>query len=329
MIVNFNGMPFIEGLMLSLKNQTYRDSEVIFVDNASTDDSVNKLQEILKGSGFSKMRVRIVVNPSNLGYCVGNNRAWSIATGKYVIFLNNDTFVDSDWLKELVKFMDSRSSIGACQSRIISIHTGQTQTAGMLFDAYGWSIGMQGTEYGSSTKVFYPSGASVIVRKPILEKLEGFDEFTFYGDYDLGWRIRLLGYDIGVCPQSVCHHYGGYATKILLKDSEQMYHSYRERIFVLLKNYSFSRVATRLPVSLILMWASSMVWSWKGRRTDSLSSFVRAVNWNLKAFSELLIRRRRTQNWRVVSDDVIDKAMSRCLVIRVLSGLVQNHSGRT
>jgi len=319
-ILNFNGEVFVKDLMISLSKQTFKDFEVVFVDNASADNSITELQNIIENKCFQGTRVKIILNHSNLGYCAGNNVGLANSQGEYVVFLNNDTFVAPDWLEQLVRVLDRHSSVGACQSRIIFAQTNKVQTAGNLFDVYGWSLGIKEEQNPDINTIglFYPSGTSVIVRRNILDVCKGFDKLIFAGDYDLGWRIRLFGYQVATSNRSKCYHYGSYATRTLYAHPEQFYQACRERIYVLLKNYSFSRIVLRIPISIVFMFLASIVWCWRTRK-DYLTSLSKAVVWNLKNFDKLATKRKRIQRERKVRDDEIEKSMSRYPLVILLA----------
>lgn len=112
--VNYNGERFLPTYFLALDNLSYpKDKlEVIFVDNASTDNSVSYVKENFPW-------VKIIRNNKNLGFAEGNNVAICQAKGEYIALLNNDTVVDKNWLLELVKIAQSDASIGACTSKIL------------------------------------------------------------------------------------------------------------------------------------------------------------------------------------------------------------------
>jgi GT2 family glycosyltransferase len=297
--------------MLSLSGQTYRNYEVIFVDNASTDNSLDKPQRFLETSSFKEISVKTIINHSNLGYCAGNNVGLTSASGEYIIFLNNDTFVTSDWLENLVMALENDHSVGACQSTILFAQTKTVQSAGMLFDTYGWSLGISDKDNPvSSEKSFYPMGASVIVRRDLLGNNDGFDELVFSGDYDLGWRIRLLGYKVTVSNTSICYHYGGFATQALNNHPRQFYHSCKERIYVLSKNYSFSRLLFRIPPSLLLMFSASVTWSLI-KKENYFISFFNALVWNFVNIKKILYKRSFIQKERKVSDKDIERFMTK------------------
>jgi GT2 family glycosyltransferase len=256
------------------------------------------------------MKIKIVLNNFNLGFCAGNNMGLLNARGEYVVFLNNDTFVEPDWLEHLVKVLDSHLSVGACQSKILFAQTKEVQTLGNLLDIYGWSLGIRNKQNGDIiNQFFYASGASVIVRKSVLDACTGFDELVFSGDYDLGWRIRLYGYEVVTSNKSICYHYGSFATRITSTHPEQYYEACKERIYVLFKNYSFSRILLRIPISIMLMFFASIIWCKKAKK-NYLNSVLRAVTWNLRNLKILLTKRVRVQRERKVSDSDIEKFMS-------------------
>jgi GT2 family glycosyltransferase len=308
--------------MISLNEQTFRDFEVVFVDNASTDHSIRKLHYLLKSECFRHLKVQIIINRSNLGYCAGNNIGLAHASGDYIVFLNNDVFVEPTWLKELVEVLDSDPSVGACQSLVLFALNQEVQSAGMMLDVYGWSYGIPVKEYANVMEggIFYPMGTSVIVRRSILDACKGFDELVFSGDYDLGWRIRLYGYKIATSTRSVCHHYGGHATRALYAHPEQYYEACKERIYVLLKNYSITRIALRIPVSTVFMFFGTTVWSWRTRK-NYLTSLSKAIIWNLKNFQKLAAERKRIQRERKIPDKEIENAMSHYPLMILLARL--------
>lgn len=310
-ILNYNGSRFLIDLFKSLSNQTFRDFEVIFVDNKSTDNSLQLLNDFLSNKRMKNLRIKIVKNPTNLGYCQGNNVGIRHAEGKYIVFLNNDTYVSQSWLEELVRVMDNHLSIGACQSRLIDIQTGKVQMDGRLLDVYGWSqrLILNRSDLPISIVPFYVSGASIIVKTSALLKIGGFDPELFSGDHDLCWRLRLLGYDTAVALHSICYHYGAVATKMLVSSVKSVYNHDKEIQRVLLKNYSIRNVFKRIPLSIIIMLVEATYLSLEYRNPLYLGSFLQALICNLRKLRDTLIARYQVQNDRKMSDHEIEKKM--------------------
>jgi len=314
-ITNYNGAVFIRRLLWSLKKQSFSDFEVIFVDNGSTDDTLMVLRDILKERSFKDVLVKIVPNRHNLGFCKGNNIGLKYANGEYIVFLNGDTYVSSEWMERLVKVLDTYPSIGACQSKIVFATSNIVQTVGNLADRFlsnGISPDVHKHVKSKDEGVlvdayFYPSGTSVIYRRSILEKLDGFDEKTFYGDYDLGWRTRLLGYKIGTSLSSICYHYGSVATKKLFPKGPHL-QDYKERIYVMSKNYSLSTFLRRIPVSLAL-WVLEACYTSLKFQVPHIIMLVRAFLEYIKNLGELVNERKKIQRIRVSSDEEIEKTM--------------------
>jgi GT2 family glycosyltransferase len=311
-ILNLNGDVFLKKLMISISKQTFRDFEVVFVDNGSHDNSVWNLLKMLKEPPFQDFRVKVVLNHNNLGFPGGNNVGLINSHGKYVVFLNSDTYVAADWLGNLVRILDNDNSVGACQSAIIFAQSKMVQTIGNLLDIYGWSTGISEEPKIDvlTNGFFYPSGASVIVRRGVLKDYEGFDELILAGDYDLGWRIRLMGYKIYTSIKSKCYHYSSYSIQMTRTRPELFYEACKERIYVLCKNYSLRTVAFRLPISLMLMLTASVLWCFETRK-DFLTPTAKAIIWNLKNIDKLETNRRQIQRVRKIPDSEIDKFMVR------------------
>lgn len=99
-VLNWNGMPFLENNLSSLISQTYPDYEIVFVDNGSTDGSIEYVRQNFP-------MVSIIKNDGNLGFSTGNNIGFKYAKGRYIITLNNDTKVQSNFIEELVRIAES------------------------------------------------------------------------------------------------------------------------------------------------------------------------------------------------------------------------------
>jgi hypothetical protein len=301
----------LKKLIKSLSRQTFKDYELVFVDNNSTDNSLQLLNEMLAEESLGQMPVKIVQNKTNLGYCRGNNIGLEHAKAKYVLFLNNDTYVTEKWLEELVSVMDAYPLVGACQSRLVFPQTGEVQCDGFLLDKYGWEVELivrNKTAYFSSAP-FYVSGASLIVRKTAVEEANGFDSKLFYGDLDLCWRLRLLGYDVASTSRSICYHYGSVASQMLISNTKRLFNRDFEVVRVLLKNYSGSRVVRRIPPSVIIMFLEAGAMTLKHKDVSFLCSFLRAMLRNTRYLKGILLVRHRVQNHRKISDQEIEKRM--------------------
>ncbi len=111
-IVNFNGERYLRGLLPSLLDQTYPNLEIVIVDNASTDASLEFLADL-------GPQVRVVRSPRNLGYAAGNNLGIATSRGKHVAILNSDTVVDREWLRQLVLEVERDPGVAAVGSKIV------------------------------------------------------------------------------------------------------------------------------------------------------------------------------------------------------------------
>ena len=133
-----------------------------------------------------------------------------VARGKIIVCLSNDTEVDSQWLKEIVKVMESDSSIGIIQPIFISMWDKKTLDSGMNFlDRYGFAYSYSPQE--KTCEVFFALGTAFAIRNHVFKEIGGFDDYYFmeYDDMDLSWRARLAGYKVFFCPASIVYHAGG------------------------------------------------------------------------------------------------------------------------
>ena len=209
-ILNYNGKRFLEDCLASLQRQTCANYQVILVDNASTDGSVEFVQE-----NFAF--VKIVENERN-EYSAGNNRGIQAARGKYIVILNNDTKVDDCWLENLVEAAEADSRVGMCASKVLSMENPQViDSAGLVIYPDGMSrargrLEQDVGQYDQIEEILLPSGCAALYRREMLDDIGLFDQdFVAYcEDTDLGLRGRLAGWKAVYVPLAVAyHHYSG------------------------------------------------------------------------------------------------------------------------
>ena len=260
-IPNYNGGDLLYNCIDSIyKNISIKDFEIIVVDNGSTDNSINRVK-----SNFQN--VEIISSNSNLGYSGGCNLGATHASGKYLLFLNNDTEHSNEWIEKLVYFLDSNSKIAAVQPKILNIHNKK------LFDYAGGAGGfidkfcfpfVQGrifhtleedhNQYNNPSRIFWASGAAFMIRSNIFKTLEGFDKvyFAYMEEIDLCWRAQAMGYKIYSVPDSFVYHYG----KQTIKENtiKSHYLNHRNSWILFFKNSFTFNYGILIIQRLVLDW---------------------------------------------------------------------------
>jgi len=279
----------------SLFKQTYRDFEVILVDNASDDNSIDWVRQ-----NFPE--VKLILNQANLGFAKACNQGVSIAAGKYVAFLNFDTVVAQDWLVYLVKTVQESADIGACMPKLllydkkralINSAGGVTHYLGVSW-AGNYNQADKG-EFEEEKEISFASGAAMLVKKEVIAKVGAFDEnfYMYCEDTDLSWRMRLAGYRVLFVPQSrVWHKYN------FSKGKQKFYLIERNRLSMFLTNYKW-RTIVLLALPAVTFESAMLVYALLG-------------GWfklKIKGYADLIrdrkkLKRKRAalQNYRVVSD---------------------------
>lgn len=210
----FNKVEFTKRCLRSIKeNVVYKDYEVVVVDNASTDET----QSFMKEWTENNPRVKYIRNESNMGFVDACNLGAEQAKGKYVVLLNNDTEVNRNWLEALVDFAGKTDDCGAVGSKLIYPDGRLQEAGGIIFsDGNGWNYGRglnpDHPKFNFVREVDYISGASLMIRKELWDKLGGLDKSyapAYYEDSDLCFGIRKLGYKVYYEPRSSLTHFEG------------------------------------------------------------------------------------------------------------------------
>ncbi|MCM1525813.1 MAG: glycosyltransferase [Bacteroides sp.] len=192
-----------------LKNSGDIPYEVIVADDRST-DLTKDLEKIAEG-------ITVLHNRENLRFLLNCNNAAKQAKGKYILFLNNDTQVQPDWLAPLVSLIERDEKIGMVGSKLV-YPDGRLQEAGGIIwgDGHAWNYGNgqnpEQPEFNYVKEADYISGAAIMIRADLWRKIGGFDERfapSYCEDSDLAFEVRRHGYKVLYQPLSVVVHFEG------------------------------------------------------------------------------------------------------------------------
>jgi GT2 family glycosyltransferase len=233
-ILNWNGKECLYPCIRSVRAQSYPNTEILVVDNASTDGSLEEVRL------FSDLR--FVINAKNLGYGGGNNRGIEAARGKYIFVLNNDTEIEKECVEWLWKGMERDGTIGMATPKILLYDRRDTiDAAGLTIYPDGLSIGRGHSEpqagYSQGEEVFSGSGCASLLRREMLDEIGLYDEdfFAYAEDTDLGWRARLAGWKACYVPEAIVYHH--HSKKFGAYSEAKAFLVERNRIWVALKNF--------------------------------------------------------------------------------------------
>lgn len=265
-IVNWNGEPFLERCLAALMDQTVKPYEIILVDNASSDGSLDIARRF--------PNVRLMALDKNTGFARGNNLAIEGVSeeSEWIALINPDAFAEPCWLEALLVAAESNPGFDMFGSKLVNA-TDPTMLDG-TGDAYHlsglvWRMG-HGSPVSISTEsereVFSPCAAAALYRRSALREMGGFDEdyFCYVEDVDLGFRLRLAGYRCLSVPQSIVHHVGSGTTGGRHSDFA-MYHGHRNLVWTFVKDMPGILFWMLLPLHVMLNLASIIWFSLHGQ----------------------------------------------------------------
>jgi GT2 family glycosyltransferase len=298
-VVTYNNEEIIGGCLSSVLENNYPNYEVIVVDNASKDGTLKVVEETVRN--YNAHNVKIVKNPKNYGISKGSNIGVSHSNGKYLAFLDSDSFPDPNWLFQPVELMERDPSIGAVQAKVLkarspSDRTKLIDTAGGLMDlglqTYARGSGEEDKgQYDEVDEIFYAVHTGAIVRRKALVEAGGFDEAFFLGyhDVDLGWRLWKRGYMVLFAPNSVVHHMRRGSTGKLKWKWWRNYHGERSYLMAIVKNADRAALFGRLLLySLRTLLEAAGVF---GPRREVAASRLLALWWVLRKLKLIWLRR--------------------------------------
>lgn len=207
---NMNGAGWLRPCLESLFAQTEQDFELILVDNASADESLDILREYAQ-----RPNVTLIENRENNGFAPAVNQGIRAAQAPYVLLFNNDAFAKPDMLEKMLAAMEADERIFAVQSYMLR-HTEpeKADDAGDFVTLFGWAYkrgdGLPAEKYKKSRRIFSACGGAAMYRRSAFLETGIFEEayFAYLEDVDISWRANSLGWRNVLCIDAVCTHIG-------------------------------------------------------------------------------------------------------------------------
>lgn len=263
-VANWNRRDLLRACLLSLSQQTFRDFEIIVVDNGSTDGSI----ELLGDRRFEY--VRVIQNAENRGFCAANNQGIEAARGSWIALLNNDAEAEPRWLERLLAVVESEPDVGMAACKIL---TWENRTiidkAGHLIYPDGQNRG-RGTgdpdrgQYDQIEEIAWPDGCAALYRRSMLDQIGGFDEdfFAYADDAELGLRGRIAGWRCLYVPDAVVYHHTG--STLGRYSARRLFLIERNRIWLAAKLFPLSLLILN-PVYFVVRASATALAGLRGR----------------------------------------------------------------
>ena len=304
LVLNFNGLKHLDECFRTLEQLNYPNFEIVLVDNASTDGSVEYVQKNFPW-------VKLVVHQENLGFCEGYNQSIEYADGEYLAFLNNDTAIDANWLSELITAADEQQA-DICGSKILfydepqlTNHIGAKITP--IGSGYDLGFGQKDSQSDQEPVIVAAAcGAAMLIKKETFLKLGGFDPdyFAYFEDLDLCWRAWLYGYRVILVPKSVIYHKFGGSWGSSRRSEARTFHGQKNRLANIIKNLETINVIKGLLVSLIYDIILIVKFCTAGKFGNVLA-LIRGTLYFVRELPKTLRKRREIQRNRSVSDKLL------------------------
>lgn len=262
-ILNYNGAAMLARFLPSVvKNSP--GVQVVVADNGSTDNSVALIR-----SSFPA--VRVIELGENYGFAEGYNRALANVDATYYILLNSDVEVTAGWVEPMLALLESDARVVACQPKILSYNDKESfeyaGAAGGFVDKYGYpycrgrlfdTIEKDGGQYDAPCRLFWATGAALMVRSSVFKAVGGFDGrfFAHMEEIDLCWRMVARGGDIMAVPRSVVYHVGG--ATLNKSNPRKTYLNFRNNLLLLYKNLPADRLGAVMHMRCLLDYVAAL-----------------------------------------------------------------------
>ncbi|MBI2757379.1 MAG: glycosyltransferase family 2 protein [Chloroflexi bacterium] len=305
-IICWNSREYLPRCLSGLSKQTYRDFEVIVIDNGSTDESAAGLLE-----SHPSINLRLERFETNQGFAVANNFGAHLARGKWLALLNSDAFPEPDWLAQLIKAAENNPEFSFFASRQLQSKNPELlDGAGDAYHLSGFAwrryFGYPADKYGLSSKeVFSACAAAALYSREAFLQAGGFDEdfFSYYEDVDLSFRLRLQGFRCLYVPDAVVQHVG--SASVGARSDFSLYHWQRNLSWSFVQNMPSALLWRALPSHILANMVFQILFTLRGHGIVFWKAKVDA----LRGLSSALRKRRKIQNESSIDSAALLSAM--------------------
>ena len=268
LIIHLNGENIIRKCLNSIYKNTPK--KINFNIKLLLNNSKDNSEEIIRKE-FTK--VEIIKTNKTIGFAQASNILAMKSTGKYILFLNNDTEVEKNWLDRLLDLIKKHENCIGVQPKIKSLYD-KTKfeyagAAGGFIDKYGYPFcrgrifgetEIDKGQYDNEIRIFWGCGVCLLVERNFFISSGMFDEdFFMYGEEtDFCWRANIYGKEIWFCPKSIIYHVGSFSVGKEKVNLKKDYLISKNHITLLLKNYSTKNLIKLLPMRIILECISAI-----------------------------------------------------------------------
>ncbi len=268
-IPNYNGKKYLPACIDSLNAQSFRDFEVIVVDNGSQDGAAELLSERMTEKGSPEVpagadttntpKIKIVLLGRNTGFSHAVNVGIRMAESEYVFLLNNDTLVRRDCIGCLVRFMDSHPKAFSAGAKLVTMSDPDIiDDCGDYYNVLGYAFaagkGRKSSLYTKEREIFSACAGAAIYRRSALKETGLFDRnhFAYLEDVDLGYRARIRGLHNYIVPSAVVLHAGS-AVSGSRHNAFKVSLASKNSVYLIYKNQPLLQWLLNLPF-LLLGW---------------------------------------------------------------------------
>lgn len=308
-LVNYNGKRWIDKCLSSLKSQTFKNFEIIFVDNGSTDNSLEYLTD-----NYNLDNLKIVKSPTNTGFATGNNLGIDNSNGEIILLMNNDAWVDQSFIAELYAFYNN-SKLDVVAPIEVDYDSNINRTQGNEYqstlDVFGHCYFIQNPSEKDKNKLLFLSGACIMFSKKLYEDTGGLDNdfFMYFEDTDWFWRLNLYDKKFNFARDILFHHYySGTTTSAERIKYRSFLWRNQNTLQMLLKNYSFLYLLIILPIYLLIN-IGEMIFFFILLKPKISLTYIQGIWFNIVHLKRTIKKRSIIQGKRVIPDSEIVKRM--------------------
>jgi GT2 family glycosyltransferase len=284
-IVTHNTSQTLQHCLKSIARSTYTNIEVILVDNASK----NNIYALLIKE-FPSVNITYIRNSQNVGHAEGFNKGFRVATGEYIMKVDDDVEVDKFCIEALVTYLQNNPYVAIVQPLILHKENDRYLPVGSLqLDILGFEHPIVDT---SIRKAFYAAGAAFMIRRKALEQASlgtcffDPDYFIYYDDVDACWRLRLAtGLDIHVIYSAKAYH-TPVKKATQRTHARYVYFHTRNKLMTLIKNYRINDLIKYMPILTLL--DIGRVFIYLLINPEAGFAIIRGYIWNLLNLKKIL-----------------------------------------